>query len=159
MRRADREITDFSQIVEIMKRCKVCHLSFNDEYPYVVPLNFGMKIDGEEVILYFHGASEGKKHNLLKRNNKVGFVMENMISVLTNEIACNSVAEFESVMGYGRIEYICGEEKEEALQLLMNQYTNSNGEKFEFEPEHIKRTCILKLKVDGLSAKRLVINN
>lgn len=156
MRRADREIADFSQIVEIMKHCKVCHVSFNDEYPYVVPLNFGMKVEGEEIILYFHGANEGKKHDLLKRNNKVGFVMENMFSVLTPEISCNSVAEFESVMGYGRIEYVDGKEKEEALQFLMSQYTKSNGEKFEFE--RIKRTCILKLKIEGLSAKRLVKN-
>ena len=56
MRRTDREITDFSQIVEIMKRCGVCHISFSNEYPYVVPMNFGMKIDGEEITLYFHGA-------------------------------------------------------------------------------------------------------
>ena len=51
MRRTDREITDFSQIVEIMKRCEVCHISFSNEYPYVVPMNFGMKIDGEEITL------------------------------------------------------------------------------------------------------------
>lgn len=67
MRRTDREITDFSQIVEIMKRCEVCHISFSDEYPYVVPMNFGMKIDGEEITLYFHGADVGKKHDLIKK--------------------------------------------------------------------------------------------
>lgn len=156
MRRTDREIKDFSQIVDIMKRCKVCHLCFNDEYPYVVPLNFGMEVDNEEVILYFHGASEGKKHDLIKKNNKVGFVMENMPSVLTSDIACNSVADFESVMGYGKVEYVDGEEKEEALQLLMSQYAKPSAKSFEFKPEIINRTCIMKLKVEGLSAKRLI---
>ena len=34
----------------------------------------------------------------------------------------------------------------------------THDEKFEFEPEAVKHTCIMKLKVEGLSAKRLVIN-
>lgn len=67
MRRTDREITDFSQMVEIMKHCGVCNVSFSDEYPYVVPMNFGMKIDGEEITLYFHGAGVGRKHDLVKK--------------------------------------------------------------------------------------------
>lgn len=158
MRRTDREITDFSQIVEIMKRCGVCHVSFVAEYPYVVPMNFGMKIDGEEITLYFHGANIGKKHYLIEKNNKVGFVMENMLSVLTYDIACKSVAEYESVMGYGKIEYVDGEEKLEALEFLMSQYAKPSGEKFEFDLEAVNHTCIMKLKIEGLSAKRLVIN-
>lgn len=156
MRRTDREIKDFSQIVDIMKRCKVCNLCFNDEYPYVVPLNFGMKVDNGEVILYFHGADNGRKHDLIKRNNKVGFVMENMLSVVTSEIVCNSFTNFESVMGYGRLEYVNGEEKKEALRFIMKQYTEPNGENFKFESEIIKRTCVMKLKVEGLSAKKLI---
>lgn len=158
MRRTDREITDFSQMVEIMKHCGVCNVSFSDEYPYVVPMNFGMKIDGEEITLYFHGAGVGRKHDLVKKNNKVGFVMENMLSVLTYDIACKSVAEYESVMGYGKIKYADDNEKLEALELLMNQYAKLSGEKFEFEPEAVKHTCIMKLKVKDLSAKRLIIN-
>lgn len=156
MRRTDREIKDFSQIVEIMKRCKVCHVSFADEYPYVVPLNFGMKVEGEEITIYFHGAGTGRKHDLIRQNNKVGFVMENMLSVLTYDIACKSVAEYESVMGYGEIEYIDGKKKEDALQFLMSQYTKPHGEKFEFDPDAVKQTCIMKLRAKGLSAKRCV---
>lgn len=86
--------------------------------------------------------------------------MENMLSVLTYDIACKSVAEaeYESVMGYGKIKYADDNEKLEALELLMNQYAKPSGEKFEFEPEAVKHTCIMKLKVKDLSAKRLIIN-
>jgi len=42
MRRKDREITDSGEIISIMKKCSVCSLAFFDEqYPYVVPMNFG----------------------------------------------------------------------------------------------------------------------
>ena len=47
-----------------------------DEYPYVIPLNFGMAVDGQQVVLYFHGAQTGMKYELLSKNNKVCFEMD-----------------------------------------------------------------------------------
>lgn len=61
MRRKDREITDFDEMVSVMRRCDVCRLAFQDgDVPYIVPLNFGMKVKEDSVTLYFHGALEGK---------------------------------------------------------------------------------------------------
>jgi len=55
MRRKDREVTDLS---EIMKNCDVCRLALNDDgFPYILPLNFGMAVNGEKITLYFHSAS------------------------------------------------------------------------------------------------------
>ena len=52
MRRKDREITDFNEIIEIIKKCDVCRIALNDEdFPYIVPLNFGLDIQGEQVFL------------------------------------------------------------------------------------------------------------
>ena len=69
MRRSDREITDRNEILQVMERCDVCRLALNDgEYPYILPLNFGMEQAGEQIILYFHGATEGKKLNLIARD-------------------------------------------------------------------------------------------
>ena len=46
MRKADREIKSREEIIEIMKRCDVCRLAFNNgEYPYIIPLNFGLETD------------------------------------------------------------------------------------------------------------------
>ncbi|MCI9135355.1 MAG: pyridoxamine 5'-phosphate oxidase family protein, partial [Lachnospiraceae bacterium] len=40
MRRKDREITDFQEILEIIRKCDVCRIALNDEeFPYMVPLN------------------------------------------------------------------------------------------------------------------------
>ena len=64
MRRNDREITEFSEMTDVMKRRDVCRLALNDEdgYPYLLPLNFGMEETDGRVTLYFHGAKEGKKY-------------------------------------------------------------------------------------------------
>ena len=45
MRRSDREVTEFTDMVSIIKKCDVCRLALNDvDYPYILPLNFGMNI-------------------------------------------------------------------------------------------------------------------
>jgi len=51
MRKANREVKDRNEIIEIMKRCDVCRLVFNNgDYPYIVPLNFGLDTEGEKII-------------------------------------------------------------------------------------------------------------
>ena len=48
-----------------MKKCDVCRIAMQgDEYPYVIPLNFGMAVDGQQVVLYFHGAQTGMKYEM-----------------------------------------------------------------------------------------------
>lgn len=45
MRRKDREITDFDEIVAIMRKCDVCRIAVNDgDTPYIVPMNFGLEV-------------------------------------------------------------------------------------------------------------------
>ena len=45
MRRSDREVTDFCEMVSIMEKCDVCRIALHDtEYPYILPVNFGMEI-------------------------------------------------------------------------------------------------------------------
>ena len=46
MRRKDREITDFDEMMKIIAKCDTCRLAlFDDEFPYIVPLNFGTNIE------------------------------------------------------------------------------------------------------------------
>lgn len=74
MRRKDREITDFNEIIEIMKKCDVCRIALNnEEFPYIVPLNFGLDIQGDQVFLYFHSAMKGKKLELIAKNHCAAF--------------------------------------------------------------------------------------
>ena len=50
MRRKDREITDFDEMMKIIAKCDTCRLAlFDDEFPYIIPLNFGTNIE-EKII-------------------------------------------------------------------------------------------------------------
>ena len=62
MRLKSREINDFNEIVDVLERCNVLRIAFKgNEYPYIVPVSFGIKKDGTDIFLYFHGAKEGTK--------------------------------------------------------------------------------------------------
>jgi hypothetical protein len=159
MRRKDRQITGFENMIKVMKACQVCHVAFfDDEYPYVVPMTFGLEVkENNEVNLYFHGAKEGRKHDLIKKNNKVSFVMEDIHGIVTGPQvgACECTMEFECVMGTGMIEYVAEEEKFAALQTMLQQYDVQEGKNnYHFQHQVVPRIHVLRLRVNSLSAKK-----
>ena len=77
MRRKDRELKDMNAIFEVIKNCSVAHVAMVDGgKPYVVALNFGYDRDGDELVLYFHSAYDGKKTDILRKNPAVYFQMD-----------------------------------------------------------------------------------
>lgn len=157
MRKKDREITSFNEIITVMKTCEVCHVAFfDDEYPYVVPMNFGMQVNGSDVILYFHGANAGKKHDLIKKNNKVAFVMECTHGIVTGKRVgtCECTMESESIIGTGVIDYLDDIQKVEALHILLEHYNVCEGPEYHFHDEVVPKTSVLRLKVLNLTGKK-----
>ena len=68
MRLKKREVTDKKVLEEILEECDVVRIgAVDEEGMFIVPVNFGYDFDtGEEttrLVLYFHGAAEGRKGN------------------------------------------------------------------------------------------------
>lgn len=153
MRRSDREIRDFDEILEVMKKCDVCRIAMQgDEYPYVIPINFGMAVEGEQVTLYFHGAQTGMKYELLSKNNKVCFEMDCGHMLFTDMEKGNCTMCYESVIGYGAVEDVPEEEKRKALDILMEHYPVPAG--FHYNEAVVAQTRVLKLTVESMTGKR-----
>lgn len=152
MRRSDREITVFSELIEIMKKCDVCRLALHDEpYPYILPLNFGMTVDGTQVTLYFHGANAGKKYDLIAKNPNASFEMDCGHQLIVNEQAGSCTMAYESVVGQGTLEIVPDEEKFDALTEIMRHY---HQEEFTFNQKVIPHTTVFKLIVTAMTGKR-----
>lgn len=155
MRRSDREVTDRSEILDIIRRCDVCRLALNDgDYPYILPLNFGMDTSEGGVILYFHGAAQGRKYDIITRDNRASFEMDCSHRLVTRPERKSCTMEYESVIGRGRIEIVEGDKKLAALKLLNAHYGADN---LEIDEAVAQRTVVMKLTVEDMTAKRRMV--
>lgn len=152
MRRKDREITSFQEILEIIEKCDTCRIALNDEgFPYIVPLNFGHEVQGEQVFFYFHAATEGKKLDLIAKDNRATFEMDCDHNFILYEKQMNCTMGYASVIGHGTIEIVPDEEKYDALKILMRHY---HAEDFRFNTDMIGVTTVLKMTVHDMAGKR-----
>ena len=158
MRRKDRELTDMAEIFEIVKRETVCTVAFYDEpFPYLIPLNYGARVEEGKLVLYFHGAARGTKFELLKKNPRVSFSIfgRNKIK-LVREYACKSSTSFESVCGSGKI---IGEpeKKREGLAVIMNHIGAPEGVSYDeadFSEQETQAVTVWKITADTVTGKR-----
>ena len=155
MRRKDREVTELSQIEEIIKKCDCIHLGLLDgDYPYVVPMNFGYERNGEQFTFYMHAAAEGKKLELIAAHPQAAFCMDTGHGLVTGEVPCSWSFRYESVMGQGKITLLTdSEEKRLGLQKVMEHYSGSE-EPMEFPAAMLNRVVILKLEAENLTGKQ-----
>ena len=152
MRRKDREITDFDEMRKIIDKCDVCRLAlFDEEYPYIVPLNFGTDMDDGQLYFYFHCASTGKKLDLIRRNQKAAFEMDCEHTILLYKGRMSCTMGYASIMGQGLIEFVDDAHKLEALKAIMAHYHHKD---FEFNKDMMKVTTIFRLKVLNMTGKR-----
>ncbi|MGP8154112.1 MAG: pyridoxamine 5'-phosphate oxidase family protein [Smithella sp.] len=148
MRKTEREIKDRKVIDGIIRRCRVCRLAMcDDNQPYIVPLNFGY--DGS--YLYFHTAPEGRKIDIIRRNNKVCFEFDILHDIVRAEQACKWGTKYESVIGSGTAEILGDSEgKKEALEWIMRQYGSDASD---FSEDVMKKTLILRVQILAISGK------
>lgn len=157
MRRSDREIKDINEIIKVIEKCDVCRLALNDDgYPYILPLNFGMQITNGKITLYFHGAAEGKKYELIEKDKRASFEMDCSHRLVTDIDKGNCTMEYESVIGKGIIEILSEEEKYDALCILMKHY---HKEEFLFNKAVIPKTTVMKLVVENVTGKARMKKN
>ena len=122
MRRKDREIADMAELTEVLRRCDTIRLGlFNQEYPYVVPVSFGLELTEGLPALYFHGAATGLRADCIRRNPRV--CVEADLFARTEQLGTGVTARYESVIGFGEITELTDEaEKLHGLEVILAHY-------------------------------------
>lgn len=153
MRRSDREVVEVRELKDILDRCKTCHLAMVDDgHPYVIPLSYAYEIKGDTLILYFHSAKEGRKLDLLRKNNQVCFEMcqEGRLEY-SEKNPCHSGYDYSCVHGFGIVEFIDNpEEACEALTHLMRHQTNHA---VSFTKEQTEHVCLYRVVSTDFTGK------
>ncbi len=151
MRRADRAVNDLAGQLAIIRRCEVCRLAINDAgAPYLLPLSFGEEETDGVVTLYFHGAREGTKYDLLARDARVGFEMDCVQETRIAPDACGSTVLYESVVGTGRAELLSGAEAEHGLAVILRHY---GVEQPVIPPAALASVQVFCVRVERMSGK------
>lgn len=155
MRRKDREVTDFNKIVEIIDRCQILRLGLADgDFPYIVPLNFSYEADAENKTLNFfiHGAMAGRKYELLRKNKKCSFELDNPLKMDYLYDAHDITMRYESVMGTAEVEEIPDEDKESIMQeKVLSRWEEAKT--FPWNKAALSRTAMFRIKVTSISGK------
>ena len=150
MRRKDRQLTDFNDIIDILQRADTIHLGIhNDPFPYVVPLSFGFETHAEQITIYIHGAKDGLKHTLLERNNNV--CIEATIFHRYVGTDTNPSTEYESVIGFGTAQLIHGDEAIKGMNLIC---THCDFDGFTFDPHALGFMHLYKITLSSITGKR-----
>ena len=153
MRRHDREIKDLNEIEKILGKAEILHLGLVDDgYPYVVPLHYGYEMTEGKLTFYMHGAKQGYKLDLIRKNPHVFIELECDVSQIPGgDIPCRYGSSFASVMGRGNAEIVEGAaEKIHGLKALMQ---NQTGREFEITEKMTGTVSVIKVTVPEFTLK------
>lgn len=153
MRRKDREITDRNEIIKIIDECQIIRLGLSDgDFPYIVPVNFGYTVNGDEISFYIHGAMAGRKFELLTENPYCSFEMDIPILLECLTESKDATMRYKSVMGKCKAVLLDGEDRQKAIDdVIMARYEETRN--FEYNQSVVARTAVFRLDVIELSAK------
>ena len=149
----EREVTELSEIMDILDRSKVVHVAMVDgDEPYVVPMNYGYTMEDGKLTLYLHGATKGRKLDVLRANPKVFFSLECDTVSFDGPVACRHGMAYASVMGSGTARIVEDvEAKKQGLSILMKTQT---GKDFTFDERMVSIVSVIRIDVKDYTAKR-----
>ena len=156
MTRRELEVTDPKEIEKILGSCKYLHLALVDDgMPYVVTLNYGYMRDPDDghVVLFLHGATTGKKLQIIAKNPVCSFTMECNVKPFEGRVACQYGMSYECIMGTGRITMVDDPAKKmQALECIMKTQTGRDG--FNFDERMVSIVSVMRMDVAELTAKK-----
>ena len=150
MLRREKEITDPAALRGLLERALHLRLALVDgEAPYLVPLSFAL--DGPDLVL--HSSRAGRKLEILRRNPRVAFLVEEGVALSPAAEPCDVGMDYQTVIGEGEAAFVTDPaEKVRLLQILTAKYTGAAGASF--PPAEVRRTEVLRVRVARLTGKR-----
>lgn len=136
---------------EVIDQCKFCFVGFAamDGTPYVIPMNFGYK----DNVVYLHSGSVGRAKDILAENPKVcvSFCPDGKLVFQSSPMACSYSMKSVSVLVEGTVEFVEDmKEKENALSVMMNRFTN---QPYRFSEPALCNVKVWKIRAEKMSAK------
>ena len=152
MTKRELQITDENQIRDILDTAKVVHLGMCvDNEPYVVPMNYGYRLEEGKLVIYLHCAMQGKKLDMIRANPNVFIEMDCHRKSFEGEKPCQYGLSYSSLMGKGTARIIEDvEEKMQAMTVLMKTQVQKD---FTFNERLVSIVNVIRIDVAEYTAK------
>jgi len=149
MRKSEREIKDKQELELVIQKGQVLHLGLSEnDVPYVVPLCYGYNSKS----IYFHCAHEGKKLDIIRKNNRISFEIDCDIELVKGDVPCKFSMKYRSVIGFGRAFFVeRADEKKEALKTVVKHYS---GAAYDFSDNEIKSVTVVRIEIESMTGKK-----
>jgi uncharacterized protein len=158
MRRDMLECKDEQKINRFLQEALTGFLGLADGgEPYVVPLNF-VWWNG---CIYVHGAEEGRKIDIIRRNPRVCFTVSEHIGTMVHPVPAKTSTAYMSVMIFGTAEIVSDlKEATRALDQLLGKYVPGYFDR-PLSEKHVSSyrssagsaTVVIKIVPDLITAK------
>ena len=149
MRRKEKEITRKAEIEAIINGSTVCRVGLSDDgIPYIVPMCFGY----QDNTIYVHGSLEGRKINILQKNQNVCFEFDIDTEIKEAETLCGWGMKYRSVIGFGKAFFVKDpDDKRKALSIIMSQYSD---EPSQFPEKMLNGTAVIRIEIADMTGKQ-----
>ncbi|WP_198029697.1 pyridoxamine 5'-phosphate oxidase family protein [Bacillus sp. J33] len=120
LRQKMMEWKDKQEIENFLSNAKTGFLGLSDEgFPYVIPLNFCW----HNGYIYFHGASDGRKIDIMAKNPNACFTISEELGTMAHPVPAKTDTAYMSVIVFGKIEKAADlEEATAAMQSMLDKY-------------------------------------
>ena len=155
--------TDDKRIDQFLSHARTGYLGLTDgEIPYVIPLNF---IWMNEAV-YFHGAAQGRKIDLIHANSNCCFTVSEEYGTMVSPIPAKTDTAYMSVMLFGVLETVTDLNiATAAMQTMLNKYVPGYYDK-SLSQSHVEKyrsslgshTVVFKLTPSVRTAKENQLN-
>ncbi len=161
MRMSERICQDQQKINSLLMELQTGYLGLSSgNMPYIVPVNYVWHHGN----IYFHGANQGRKVDIMQENANATFVVSESYGTLTNPIPAKTDTAYLSVMLFGQMEIVTDlVEATSIMQQLLDKYVPGYFET-PLSLNHVKKyqsslgskTEIYKLVTSEMTAKENV---
>jgi uncharacterized protein len=158
IRMKKRECTDREKIEGFLDMTETGYLGVSlADVPYVIPLNY-VWYEGN---IYFHGASEGRKMEILAKNSNVCFTVSASYGTMIDPVPAKTDTSYMSVMIFGKANIVTDLTKATSvMQKMLDKYVPSYYQ-HSLSPVHVEKyrssigskTSIIEIKTELLTAK------
>jgi len=121
----------------------------DDDYPYAVPLSY---VYADEKI-YFHTAKQGHKLDAIRKHSKVSFCVIDEDTIVSKEYT----SYFRSVVIFGKARIVEGEERQIALQAIVEKYSGDQPlEAKQKEVSGCSQALLVAIDIEHFSGKEAI---